>query len=59
MMNLEQKYRQDKLAPKELKELRAKVNSTSDELLEDKMRNEWMHVCQYRQEWQRVYLLRR
>jgi len=43
MMNLEQKYRQDRLTPNELNELRAKVNSTSDEMLEEAMSNEWMH----------------
>ncbi len=43
MMNLEQKYRQDRLTPNELNELRAKVNSTSDEMLEEAMCNEWMH----------------
>lgn len=43
MMNLEQKYRQDRLTPNELNELRAKVNSTSDELLEEAICNEWMH----------------
>lgn len=42
-MNLEQKYRQDRLTPNELNELRAKVNSTSDELLEEAICNEWMH----------------
>lgn len=43
MMNLEQKYRQDRLTPNELNELRVKVNSTSDELLEEAICNEWMH----------------
>lgn len=43
MMNLEQKYRQDRLAPNELNELRTKVNSTSDEILVETMRNEWVY----------------
>ena len=41
MDELEQKYRNDKLNPDELKRLREEVNSMSDDRLEDSLREAW------------------
>lgn len=41
MDNLEQKYRNDRLTPDELRCLRKKVNSASDDRLEDSLREAW------------------
>lgn len=41
MDKLEQKYRNDRLTPDELKQLREAVNSTNDEHLEDFLRKAW------------------
>ena len=41
MDNLEQKYRNDSLTPDELRCLREKVNSVSDDRLEDSLRETW------------------
>lgn len=41
MDNLEQKYRNDRLTPGELKRLREDVNSASDDRLEDSLREAW------------------
>lgn len=44
MDNLEQKYRNDSLTPDELRCLREKVNSVSDDRLEDSLRETWEAV---------------
>lgn len=41
MDDLEQKYKDDTLAPDELRRLREKVNSASDDRLEDSLREAW------------------
>lgn len=41
IMELEQKYRKDSLTPDELRQLREKVNSTSDACLEDSLQEAW------------------
>lgn len=41
MDNLEQKYRNDRLTPDELRRLREEVNSVSDDRLEDSLRETW------------------
>ena len=44
MDKLQQKYRNDNLAPDELRRLRKEVNSMSDDRLEDSLREAWKSV---------------